>query len=251
MSTKISALVITLNEAKNIRDLVNNLDFADEIIIVDSYSTDETLAILKEFSNIKVYQHTFQDFSSQRNIALKYAAHNWILFIDADERISENLRNEILKTVSLNETKQGYYFKRKFYFLDRPMGFSGLRTDKNLRLFKKEGAQYRGLVHEKLNIANTGTLQNYLTHYSYSSYGHFKDKVVYYNKLKALEKIKKGVKPSVFMSIFHPVYTFLNRYFFRLGILDGKKGYIISKIYAQAINERYKEMFRLMKEQAK
>ncbi len=95
MSTKISALVITLNEAKNIRDLVNNLDFADEIIIVDSYSTDETLAILKEFNHVKVFQHTFTDFSTQRNIALKYATYNWILFIDADERISESLKEEI------------------------------------------------------------------------------------------------------------------------------------------------------------
>lgn len=249
MSTKISALVITLNEAKNIRDLVNNLDFADEIIIVDSYSTDETLAILKEFNHVKVFQHTFTDFSTQRNIALKYATYNWILFIDADERISESLKEEILTTVQLNNPKKGYYFKRKFYFLDKPIGFSGLRTDKNLRLFQKEGAEYRGLVHEKLNITHTGTLQNYLTHYSYSSYEHFRDKAIYYNKLKAIEKVKKDVKPSVFMAAFHPVYTFLNRYFFRLGILDGKKGYIISKIYAQAISERYKEMFKLMKEQ--
>lgn len=250
MSTKITALIITLNEAKNIRELIHNLYFADEIIIVDSYSTDDTLAILEEFSHVKVFQHTFTDFSTQRNTALKYASHHWVLFIDADERISENLKNEILNTVRLNKTKQGYYFKRKFYFLNKPVYFSGLRTDKNLRLFQKEGAEYRGLVHEKLNITHTGTFRNYLTHYSYSSYEHFRDKIIYYNKLKAIEKIKKGVKPNDFMAAFHPIYTFLNRYFFRLGILDGKKGYIISKIYAKGIKERYKEMFKLMKEQA-
>ena len=250
MSSKISALVITLNEAKNIRDLINSLDFADEIIIVDSYSTDETLTILKEFSHVKVFQNVFTDFSTQRNIALKYASYNWILFVDADERIPENLKNEILNTVRSNNPKQGYYFKRKFYFLNEPVLFSGLRTDKNMRLFKKEGAQYRGLVHEKLNIENAGTLQNFLIHYSYNSHKHFKDKVIYYNRLKAKEKVEKGANPSAFMANFHPIYTFLNRYLFRLGILDGKKGFVICKIYAQGINERYKEIYKLKKEQS-
>src|SRR5690606_25929272 len=185
-----------------------------------------------------------------RNIALQYASHQWILFIDADERISKPLKDEILTAVRSNNPKQGYYFKRKFYFLNQPVRFSGLRTDKNLRLFQKEGAEYRGLVHEKLNITHTGTFRNYLTHYSYSSYEHFRDKIIYYNKLKAIEKIKKGVKPNDFMAAFHPVYTFLNRYFFRLGILDGKKGFIICKIFAQGVSERYKEMSKLKTEQS-
>lgn len=245
MSTKISALVITLNEEKNIRDLIHNLHFADEIIIVDSYSTDQTLAILKEFPHVKVYQHKFTDFSTQRNIALKYASHPWILFIDADERIPEKLKNEILKTIALPDAQQGYYFKRRFYFMNKPVYFSGLRTDKNLRLFQNNGVQYRGLVHEKLHIKNTGTLQNYLSHYSYNSQKHFKEKIVYYNQLKALEKVQKGAQLSIFMATFHPIYTFLNRYLFRLGILDGKKGFIICSIYAQGIRARYKEIKRL------
>lgn len=250
MSTKISALVITLNEAKNLRDLIKNLEFADEIIIVDSYSTDETMTILREYSHVKVYQHVFTDFSSQRNIALQYASHDWILFVDADERISDALRDEILQTVQLPDTKAGYYFKRKFYFLNNPIHFSGLSTDKNLRLFKKEGARYSGLVHEKLNIKDTGTLQNFLTHYSYHSHKHFKDKVIYYNQLKAKEKFEKGKKPHLLMSIFHPIYTFFNRYLLRFGILDGVKGFVICKIYAQGVNERYKEWRRLQKNQS-
>ena len=249
MSSKISALVITHNEANNIKDLIENLNFTDEIIIVDSFSTDRTLAILENYSHVRVYQHVFKDFSSQRNIALKYASHEWILFIDADERISENLKKEILETVSLKNSNQGYFFKRKFYFLDKRINFSGLRTDKNLRLFKKEGAIYHGLVHEKVNIKNTGTFKNFLTHFSYTSHKHFKSKIIYYNKLKALEKITKGKKHSLVMEIFHPIYTFLNRYLFRLGIFDGKRGFIICMVYSQGIRERYKEMRRLKKEQ--
>ena len=250
MNPKISALVITLNEAKNLPELIKSLDFTDEIIIVDSFSSDNTLEILSEYSHVKVYQHEFSDFSSQRNIALKYASNEWILFIDADERISGNLKKEILETISKEQTKDGYFFKRRFYFIDKKVRFSGLRTDKNLRLFKKENATYSGLVHEKLNIKNTGVFKNFLSHFSYSSYEHFRDKIFYYNKLKAKEKINKGYDPSLLKKFLHPKYTFLNRYLLRLGILDGKRGYIICKIYSDGVVVRYKEMDRLKKEQS-
>ncbi len=248
-NNKITALVITLNEEKNIRELMQNLNFADEIIVVDSFSTDKTIEILKEFKHVKVYQHAFKDFSTQRNIAINYATNNWILFIDADERISENLKNEIIQTLKSNQTKRGYFLKRKFYYFNQAVHFSGLQSDKNLRLFKKQNAYYQGIVHEKLNFNdNVGVLKNYLIHYSYAHHQHFKDKVFYYNRLKAVEKINKGVKPNHFMAVLHPFYTFLNRYFFRLGFLDGKKGFIICKIYAQGIKERYTEMFKLYKQ---
>lgn len=250
-NNKLTALIITLNEEKNIRDLMQNLNFADEIIVVDSFSTDKTLEILSEFPNIKVHQHTFKDFSTQRNIAIDYATNNWILFIDADERISTELQNEILQTVSSNNTNRGYYLKRKFYFFNEPVNFSGLQSDRNLRLFQKKNAKYHGIVHEKLNFNdNVGVLKNYLIHYSYAHHQHFKDKVFYYNRLKAIEKLDNGNKPNAVLAIFHPIYTFLNRYFFRLGILDGKKGFVICKVYAEGIKERYNEMEKLYKTNA-
>lgn len=245
-NNQLTALVITLNEEKNIRDLMLNLDFADEIIVVDSFSTDKTLEILKEFSNVKIYQHVFNNFSEQRNIAIDYATNDWILFIDADERISNDLKQEIQDILKLNNTKRGYYLKRKFYFFNEPVHFSGLQSDKNLRLFKKKNAKYHGIVHEKLNFNdNVGILNNYLIHYSYAHHQHFKDKVFYYNRLKAVEKLNIGYKPNSVLAVMHPIYTFLNRYFFRLGFLDGKKGFVICKVYAQGIKERYNEMLRL------
>ena len=245
-NNKLTALIITLNEEKNIRDLMHNLDFADEIIVVDSFSTDKTLEILKEFSNVNVYQHQFNNFSEQRNIAIDYATNEWVLFIDADERISNDLRQEIQDILKLNNTKRGYYLKRKFYFFNEPVHFSGLQSDKNLRLFKKKGAKYHGIVHEKLNFnENVGVLNNYLIHYSYAHHQHFKDKVFYYNRLKAVEKLNSGYKPNSVLAVMHPAYTFLNRYLFRLGFLDGKKGFIICKVYAQGIKERYNEMLKL------
>ncbi len=247
-NNKLTALIITLNEEKNIRELMHNLDFADEIIVVDSFSTDKTIEILHEFSHVKVYQHTFKNFSEQRNIAIGYATNDWILFIDADERISTELKNEIQQTLQSNNTKRGYYLKRKFYFFNEPVNFSGLQSDKNLRLFQKKDAKYHGIVHEKLNFNdNVSTLNNYLIHYSYAHHQHFKDKVFYYNRLKAVEKSGNGTKPNALLAVCHPIYTFLNRYFFRLGFLDGKKGFTICKVYAQGIKERYNEMEKLYK----
>lgn len=248
-NTKITALVITLNEEKNINELLQNLDFADEIIVVDSLSTDRTLSLIRNFENVKVYQHKFEDFSTQRNIALSYAKNEWVLFIDADERITDDLKNEILSNVA-NTTMNGFYIKRKFYFFNTAVRFSGLQNDKNLRLFKKTDAKYSGIVHEKLNLkTNIGTLSHFLIHHSYTDHIHFKEKVFYYNRLKAVEKAEKNKKYSSFFHVFHPIYTFLNRYFLRLGILDGKKGFTICKIYAQGIAERYKELKILNKKQ--
>lgn len=247
-NNKLTALIITLNEEKNIRNLMLNLDFADEIIVVDSFSTDNTLEILKDFPQVKVYQHVFNNFSEQRNIAIDYATNDWILFIDGDERISNDLKQEIQGVLNSNNTKRGYYLKRKFYFFNEPVNFSGLQSDKNLRLFQKKNAKYHGIVHEKLNFNdNLGTLNNYLIHYSYAHHQHFKDKVFYYNRLKAIEKLNNGTKPNTFLAVFHPIYTFLNRYFFRLGFLDGSKGFTICKVYAQGIKERYNEMKKLDK----
>lgn len=245
-NNKLTALIITLNEEKNIGELMHNLDFADEIIVVDSFSTDKTLEILKDFPQVKVYQHVFKDFSTQRNIAIDYATNDWILFIDADERISDDLKKEIQQTLQSKNTKRGYYLKRKFYFFNEPVHFSGLQSDKNLRLFKKKDAKYHGIVHEKLNFNdNVGILNNYLIHYSYAHHQHFKDKVFYYNRLKAIEKLNNGYKPNSVLAVMHPIYTFLNRYFFRLGFLDGKKGFVICKVYAQGIKERYNEMLKV------
>ncbi|MPT35123.1 MAG: glycosyltransferase family 2 protein [Flavobacterium sp.] len=113
-SIKISGLIITYNEEKNIREVIECLDFVDEIIVVDSYSTDNTVAIAKTYPNVKVVQNKFVDFTTQRNLALKLARYNWVLFLDADERITPPLRAEIIAEVQKPETKDAYYFVRKF-----------------------------------------------------------------------------------------------------------------------------------------
>jgi glycosyltransferase involved in cell wall biosynthesis len=249
--SKISGLVITYNEEKNIEEVIHNLNFVDEIIVIDSFSTDKTIAIIEKYPNVKLIKNKFENFTFQRNLALSLANNPWILFIDADERITDALREEILLTVNNPKADDAYGFYRKFMFQKKPLYFSGWQTDKNIRLFRKGKAEYirEKLVHEKLSISGSqNTLKNKLIHYSYTDYHSYKGKMVNYGKLKAKELFLKKIKPNAFHLYIKPVYKFLHSYIIRLGILDGKKGIIICYLNALSIYVRYPELKKLNKE---
>jgi glycosyltransferase involved in cell wall biosynthesis len=251
LKNKITGLIITYNEERNIEEVILNLDFVDELIVVDSYSNDDTVAIIKKYPKVKLVQNKFENYTSQRNIALDHANHEWILFIDADERISDKLKSEIVATVKSDTTNSAFYFYRKFMFQGKLLRFSGWQTDKNIRLFQKGKAEYIStkLVHEKLIIdGTTGKLKHKLIHHSYTDYESYKQKMVYYGKLKAKELFLKGTKPNLILYYLKSVYKFLNSYLLRLGILDGKKGIIICYLNALSIHARHLELKRISKE---
>jgi glycosyltransferase involved in cell wall biosynthesis len=247
---KISALIITLNEAKNIADVLDNLDFVDEIIVVDSYSQDSTLEIAEAYQNVIVHKHKFENFTKQRNFALSKANHEWILFLDADERIPRVLKHEILKTIRSKKTADAYYFYRKFMFKNQPLHFSGWQTDRNIRLFKKSKSIYTEgrLVHEVLEVnGKVANLEHHLIHYSYENYVSYKKKMLSYASLKAEELFLKGVEPNPYDFIIKPVYKFLYSYIIRLGVLDGRKGIIICYLNALSVYKRYPNLKELIK----
>ena len=175
----ISGLIITYNEEKNIQDVLESFDFCDEIIVVDSFSTDNTVEIAKKFPNVKVIQNKFEDFTKQRNLALDTATNDWVLFLDGDERITPALKQEIIDKLNKPGQKDAYYFYRKFFFAQKPIHFSGTQSDKNFRLFRKSKARYMAgkKVHETLEVNGTiGVLKNKLLHYSVSDYESYKKK---------------------------------------------------------------------------
>lgn len=247
-ANKITGLIITYNEEQNIEDLIQNLNFVDELIVVDSFSTDKTLEILSKYSQIKIIQNKFENYTKQRNFTLTFAANPWILFLDADERITPELKDEVLQVVRNPKAKDAYYVYRKFMFNNGPLRFSGWQTDKNFRLFRKEKAHYKEdlLVHETLVVEGTiGILKNKLIHYSYISYDDYKAKMISYGKLKAKELFNRGKKPNLYHYYIKPVYKFLYAYIIRLGILDGTKGIIICYLNALSVYTRYQELKRL------
>lgn len=241
----LSALIITYNEQNHIQEVLEDIDFADEILVVDSYSTDKTVDLVHAFPNAKLIQHAFVDYSSQRNFAIQCAQNPWILFIDADERFTNELKDEVIETIQQPEAASAYLFYRIFMFEDTKINFSGWQTDKIFRLFQKDKAEYvtERLVHEKLKVkGKIGKLKHKLIHFSYTDYESYKSKMVSYGKLKAKEEFSKGLRPNFYHFYLHPAYKFLYQFIIRLGFLDGKKGAIICYLNALSVYVRYQEL---------
>lgn len=240
--------MIVFNESKHIEDAINNIDFADEIIVIDSFSTDGTFEKLQKLKHVKVIQREFKNFADQRNFAISQATKDWILFIDADERITEKLKQEIQSEITIPSNIIAYMFKRKYFFKQKRIRFCGFQTDTTYRLFKKGFFKYdeTKIVHEMPIIdGKSKILKNDMLHYCFDSAAHYKSKMEHYASLKALELFKKGKKPSVFHFYIRPLYKFLVNYIFRLGFLDGIEGFQICYLSAYGVYYRYKELEKL------
>ncbi|MGB3146058.1 MAG: glycosyltransferase family 2 protein [Maribacter sp.] len=245
---KISALLITFNEEENINEVLLNLSFADEIIVVDSFSTDRTIEYIKKHKNVQLICRAFINYTDQKNYALQKASNDWILFLDADERLTPSLKEEILNTIEKPHAASAYYFLRTFMFKTKKLKFSGWQSDKNYRLFRKSMVYFdqERIVHETLVVdGKSATLKNRLLHYSYKNYDDYKGKMLKYGKMKAIEEAKKGKKARWYHFIFRPLYKFLNHYIIRLGILDGKKGLVICYLNALGVWARYNELKKI------
>jgi len=250
-SKKITALVITYNEIGYIENCLRSIDFADEIIVVDSYSTDGTYEYLVSHAKVKVIQHPFKNYTAQKAYTLEQASNDWVIFIDADEVITAELQQEILDTVNGPEKHSAYWFRRKFMFQQKRLRFSGWQTDKNYRLFRKSKVRFsaKRIVHETLEVnGTTGILKSKLTHYCYRDFGNYKHKMLLYGRLKAKEAFQQQKPFSIALLLIKPTYRFLFNYIVRLGILDGIKGIKVCYLNALGDWERYLELRRLEQE---
>jgi len=247
---KLSALIITYNEMGYIERCIDSVSFADEILVVDSYSTDGTYEFLRQHPKVRVIQHPFENFTAQKSFTLEQASHEWVLFLDADEVVGQKLKNEIVKTINDPSAHQAYWFYRRFMFQDRPLRFSGWQTDKNHRLFQKGKVHFsdRRIVHETLEVDGTsGILQERLVHYCYKDYQDYKGKMLRYGQLKAKEDFFREKPFNYFLMVLKPLWKFFNHYVIRLGILDGKKGLTICYLNALGVLERFRELKKLEK----
>ncbi len=247
---KLSALIITYNEVGYIERCIESISFADEILVVDSFSTDGTYEYLLEHPKVKVIQNPFENFTAQKSYALRQATHDWILFVDADEVVTPNLEKEIVETINKPDACEAYWFYRKFMFQNEPLHFSGWQTDKNHRLFRKSKAKFtdKKIVHETLEVdGNSCVLKEKLIHYCYKDYEDYKGKMLRYGQLKAKEAFYKEKHFNYLLMLIKPAWKFFYHYIIRLGILDGRKGVIISYLNALGVLERFRELKRLEK----
>lgn len=242
VSVKLTVLIITLNEVNNVDNLMVDINFADEIIVVDSFSTDGTVEAFEKYKNVKIIQNKFEDFSSQRNFAISKASNSWVLFVDADERISAESQIEIRHSINNAHNIVAYGFFRRFICNSKELKFGGFQTDKVYRLFNKNYAAYDSakLVHETLLInGNSELLKNKLTHYSYNSDEDYKRKLIKYGKLRAKELYANKTKPFFYHFYFKPIYRFFHLYIIRFGFLDGKQGAKMARLSAFGVKQRY------------
>ena len=249
---KITALIITYNEIGYIENCLKSIDFADEIIVVDSYSTDGTYEYLTSLSNVRVIQHPFKNYTAQKAFTLEQASNDWVLFVDADEVVTTELQKEIKATINSSAKHAAYWFRREFMFQQSRLRFSGWQTDKNYRLFRKSKVKFsdKRIVHETLEITGSSSvLKEKLTHYCYRDFINYKHKISLYGRMKAKEAIQKGKRFSIFLLFAKPTFKFIYNYIFRLGFLDGIKGITICYLDALGEWERYIELRRLEQEQ--
>ncbi|MCZ2083211.1 MAG: glycosyltransferase family 2 protein [Flavobacteriales bacterium] len=247
LKEKISGLIITFNEEKNIQDILDDFSICDEIIVVDSFSSDQTVAIAKQNPKVKIIQHAFEDFTKQRNIALDAATNDWVLFLDGDERITPELQQEIIAELNKSEKEDAYYFYRKFYFAGKQVNFSGTQTDKNFRLFRKSKCRYiaEKKVHETLAVnGSIGVFNNKLQHFSVSDYDSYRKKMIHYGELKGQELFAKGKHFSVVTQYLKSAFKFFKTYILRFGFLDGKEGYQLSVLQTLSVYETYESLKR-------
>ncbi len=240
---KISAVIITLNEERNLARCLDSIkNIADEIIIVDSHSTDNTTAIANKY-NAKVFQHTFQGYAGQKNFATQQAANNWILSLDADEALTPELEK------SLIEIKKGpqynvYQMPRLTNYCGQWIKHCGWYPDRQTRLYDRTKGQWaEKKVHEYWKLNNEkekkGLLKGDLLHYSFTSINEHLKKIEKYSELAAREAVERGKDASWLQIRVSPKWHFFSEYFIKLGFLDGFYGYVICKLSAYAAFIKY------------
>ena len=233
MENRLSVVIITYNEEKNIQDAIQSAKFASEVIVLDSGSEDATCEIVRR-NGAKLFHQDWLGFGRQKNKAIKLAKNDWVFIIDADERITPELQEEI-NLLLINPEANGYFVPRLNNFFGKDIRFCGLYPDYSLRFFNKNKGKFSEVnVHESVILdGNSMYLQNHLLHLAYGSTKEFVQKQKKYAALSERNK-------NLFKAFFSPIWVFLKIYFFRLGILEGWRGFVIATTYARYTFWKYK-----------
>ena len=249
---KFSGVIITYNEAQNIEKCLKSLvNVVDEIVVVDSYSTDNTKTICESY-NVKFVEQKFLGYIEQKNFALKQANYNYIVSLDGDEALSEGLQKSIVKLKN-NWEFDGYYANRFNNFCGQWIKFSDWYPNKKLRIFDKTKAEWVGInPHDNVQLhdinAKIGHLKGDILHWTYQTYEEMDKKSKYFSTIAAKAYYDKGKTATLWNIIWNPFWAFFKAYFLRLGFLDGKNGLIICYQTWKITYLKYKKLRDLHKQ---
>ncbi|MGC8808750.1 MAG: glycosyltransferase family 2 protein [bacterium] len=248
---KVSVAIITKEEEKNIRACLESVQWADEIIVIDAGSQDKTKQICAEYG-AKVFVEEWQGFGRQKNKAIEKTKNEWVLNLDADERVTPELAAEIAETLDGKLELDGFYIPRKNFFGSRWIRHGGWYPDYNLRLFRKSKGRFQERqVHEKVILeGKVGYLKNPLEHRTYNSIKEFLQRQELYSDLAAQEMLNEGKKYRFYDILFRPSWTFFQMYILRAGFLDGYYGFLLARLYSYYTFVKYSKLKELMREDA-
>ncbi len=247
---KLSVVIICLNEERNIGRCLSSVEgVADEIVVVDSGSTDNTQNLC-EAAGARYYFHPFKGYIEQKNYALAQAKFPYVLSLDADEALSDELKKSILETKD-NWEYDGYSMNRLSNYCGSWIKHSGWYPDRKLRLFKSSFGKWGGInPHDEFLFDKKTTvnhLKGDLLHYSYYTREQHLEKIKKFSDIAAKSLFLNGDKPTVFKLFFHPLARFIKSYILKLGILDGTNGFFISRTSAYANYLKYSKLRSLYK----
>lgn len=252
----LSVAIITMNEEANLARTLASVQFADEVIVLDSGSTDRTLEIARSF-DAKVYFEPWKGFATQKNSAIEKCSGTWVLSLDADEELTFELQQEIRKLLSRNPSADAYMIKRRNLFLNRWMRHGGYYPDPKLRLFRRHSANFapparftERPVHE--TIAFDGaleTLRHDLIHHAYPTIESYLEHIDRYSTLGAQIVVNKGRTGRSWFSFYYnivviPLFTFLWNFVFRLGFLDGREGFLLHLYHSTYTSWKYSKAWQ-------
>ncbi|WP_179008423.1 glycosyltransferase family 2 protein [Winogradskyella forsetii] len=237
----LSVIIPVYNEEAYIARALYSVKFADEIIVVDSFSTDKTVVIAKQY-NCKIVERQFDNFSNQKNHALQFATCDWVLFLDADERITYPLQLEIIDAIN-NGKHTAYKLNFPHFYMNR---FLFHHSNDVTRLVVREKCHFEGSVHEKLIVdGSVGKLKHHMLHYTYKGLEHYIEKKDTYAWFQAQQMLDKGKKATYFHLAFKPFYRFFHGYIIRGGFRDGIPGMAIAGVNAYGVFSRYAKLILL------
>jgi len=247
---KISVILITYNEEDNIDACLSSVQWADEVILVDSYSKDRTVEIARSYSNCKIFSAVWKGFVPAKQLALDHTTHDWVLWIDADERVTKELQHEVMQALRSQLSYLAYDFPRKTFFMNQ--WIKPWYPGRVIRLFHKQHCSFNNnILHEGLEVktlCKTGHLKSDLLHYSYNSLNQYFSKMNMYGKYGAEELVRKQKKFQSWKLLLNPFSTFVQFYFFKKGFLLGKSGLIIAVGSAYSNFIKYANFYYLVKD---
>ena len=244
----VTAIITTLNEVDFIEDCIRSVEWADEIYLIDSFSTDGTVDLVRsKFPRVRVEQREYLGAASQKNYAIDRAAHDWIFYIDADERVTASLREEIRRTLDGPLDRWAYSVGRRNFLMGGEVRFSGLQRDRVTRLFHRGHARYPNRrVHADLLVdGEAGRLRNKMDHFYVRSFDHAIAKMTRYANWSAAQMFMDGRNGTAAGVIIHPAHKFFRDYFINLGILDGARGAIAVGMHVFYTFWKYAKLWEL------